>query len=195
MGWGRGTARRADRPIFQMYRAAPKGAALPSIPYTSTVALQDSRRGGGGGGGGTHTNQILFSPPIVCVQWPIIVLHTKTNPAYPSPHRTPHRHIPWVTTHTYTQTHTYASMLTGSSRSFNAPSSQSWLSGNRHVTNGPAELVSAASSILCCLSNISSVSQLSRTNLHSDWWRLLQPLDSVIQHQSHIIPGIFFSFE
>lgn len=35
MVWGRGDARQADRPIFQMYRAAPKGAAWLSIPCTS----------------------------------------------------------------------------------------------------------------------------------------------------------------
>lgn len=66
--WGRGIASRADRPIFQMYVTAPlKGCSLVLYTMWFSLALQDSRRGGGGGGG-VCTAQILFSPPIVCVQ-------------------------------------------------------------------------------------------------------------------------------
>ncbi len=78
----RQTGRQANLPDVQ---GRPKGCSLASYTIYFPLALQDSRRGGGG----THTDQILFSPPIVCVQWPITVLHTITNPAYPSPHKTP----------------------------------------------------------------------------------------------------------
>lgn len=50
--WGMGIARRADRPIFQMYVAAPlKGCSLVLYTMWFSQALQDSRGGGGGGGG------------------------------------------------------------------------------------------------------------------------------------------------
>lgn len=83
---GRGNARQADRQAnLPDVQGRPKGCSLALYTIHFPLALQDSRRGGGG----THTDQILFSPPIVCVQWPITELHTITNPAYPSPHKTP----------------------------------------------------------------------------------------------------------
>lgn len=104
--------------------------------------------------GCTQTDQILFSPPIVCVQWPITVPHSITNPLCPSPNRTPHHHLHSIglfpgSPRTHRRAHLYASMPTASCGRLNAPSSQFWVSGNRHAPNGPAELVSAASSILC----------------------------------------------
>lgn len=68
VGWGRGggweNARRADGPIFQMHGAAPVGCSLDLYTVHFPLALQDSGRGGGG----YTRDQILFSPPIVCVQ-------------------------------------------------------------------------------------------------------------------------------
>lgn len=165
---GRGRVRLAGRPIFQMYLAAQKAVgSLTPFYHTLPCNLtgQQERIAGG-----ACTNPILFRPPIVCVQWPITVGHTITNPAHPSPHETPIGIFPRSQ-----NTHRYAPLLPGSSGSFNALSSQFWLSGNRLVSNGPAELVSAASSILNFLSNISAISQLSSSDQHHDWLRQQQP--------------------
>lgn len=87
-GFGGGGDRQADKADPPDVQGRPKGCILISIPYTSHWYSRT-----GGGGGGTQTDQILFSPPIVCVQWPITVLHSITNPLCPSPNDTPNHHL------------------------------------------------------------------------------------------------------